>query len=364
MGAWVDIQDYLVTLGVRPAELRGLKELPGRTKDRLRPLLLLAPWLATSPLSRALEKFEAAYPSRPYFVDVDAYYQANSTLNEAKALWQRLAQRPADLNAWWRLLEDFPWANPCLLIDEHPIEQIRAQIDWARERGRTFCIRMDFSAPNRSGIPPWMPELVADLSAEGANDYAVVFEFGWVLDPLQVAAVASGYTRTFFANIPAEVPVAVSCTSFPNDFTPYDGLSEVAFSNRDLIAQVQRATNHPKIVYGDWGSTRPRSYGHASTPKNRIDFPSDRSWLFSRDQAQSVDFQAAARRIVRSPRWTGDLGIWGEQLIEGTAAGQNFAIDTMPKMYSARINIHLHRQAFYNDLPPPSALDEAWDDDL
>ncbi len=360
----MDIQDYLVTLGVRPAELRGLKELPSSSKDRLRPLLLLAPWLRTSPLPRAIKKFEDAYPARPYFIGVDTYYRINENLNEAKLLWQRLASVPADLAAWWELLEPFPNAKPCLLLAGQTIERAREQITWARERGRTFCIHMDLSVPNGSGIVAWMPALVAELSAEGANDYAVVFEFGWVDDPLQVAALASGYTQTFFATIPPEVPVAVSCTSFPKDFTSYDGMAEVPFTNRELIAQVQRTTNHPKVVYGDWGSTRPRSYGHASTPKNRIDFPIDRSWIFARDQAESVDFQTAAQRIVGSAHWQGNLGIWGEQLIEGTAAGQNFAIDTMAKMYCARINIHLHRQAFYNDLPPPNALDEAWSDDL
>ena len=360
----MDIQDYLVTLGVRPAELRGLKELPGRTKDRLRPLLLLAPWLATSPLSRALEKFEDAYSSRAYFVDVDTYYRLNDNINEAKELWRRLARKPADIQAWWHLLEDFPFAHPCLLLVNQPIEEVWQQIVWARERGRTFCIRMNLTATSGSGIPPWMLTLVEQLAAEGANDYAVVFEFGWVKDPLEVAAIASAYTRTFFSKIPADVPVAVSCTSFPNDFTPYDGGCEVPFTNRDLMAEVQRSTNHPKIIFGDWGSTRPRSYGHASQPKNRIDFPSDRSWLFARDQAESVGLQEAAQRILANPLWTGDLGIWGEQLIEGTAAGQNFAIDTMAQMYSVRINIHLHRQAFYNDLPLPSSLDEEWSDDL
>lgn len=360
----MDIQDYLVTLGVRPAELRGLKELPGGTKDRLRPLLLLAPWLATIPLSRAIQKFEAAYPSRPYFIDVDTYYQASDNVNEAKLLWRRLAAKPADVEAWWALLEEFPCANPCLLLAEQPIEKAWDQINWARERGRTFCIRMNLSTPFGPGIPSWMPMLVEQLSAEGANDYAVVFEFGWVQNPLEVAAMASGYTRSFFASIPAEVPVAVSCTSFPKDFTRYDGMAEVPFTNRDLMAQVQRATNHPRIVYGDWGSTKPRAYGHASPPKHRIDFPTARSWVIARDQEESVDFQTAAQRIIGSGHWSGTLGIWGEQLIEGTAAGQNFAIDTMPKMYAARINIHLHRQAFYNDLPPPSALDEAWSDDL
>lgn len=359
----MDVQDYMVTLGIRPAELSGLKELPGTTKDRLTPLVLLAPWLATSPLSRALDKFEESFPSRPYFIDVDPYYRVNDKPNEAKELWARLAAKPADLDSWWTLISDYPNANPCLLMAERTIESAHEQIAWARENDRSFCLRMNLAEGIGSGIPRWMPALMAQLAAEGATDYAVVFEFGWIPDPLLVAAVVSGYSNTYFSVIPPTIPIAISCTSFPKDFTSYDGTVEEGFSNRQLIAQVQRATNHPKVIYGDWGTTKPRSYGHASAPKNRIDYPTDNSWVFARDQDESVDLQTAAMRITDSDYWSGNLGIWGEQLIEGTAEGQSFAIDTMPKMYAARINIHLHRQAFYGQLPPPEALDEEWSDD-
>ena len=358
----MDIHEYLVTLGVRPAELSGLQELPGYTKSRLTPLLLLAPWLATSPLSRALDKFEEAYPSRPYFVDVDTYYRINDKPNEAKKTWGRLAQQPGDLGVWWGLLEEYPNANPCLLMAEQPIERVRDQIIWARENNRSFCLRMNLAEGIGSGIPQWIPTLVNELAKEGATDYAVVFEFGWVQDPLLVATFASGYANTFFSIIPPIIPIAVSCTSFPKDFTPYDGTMAEGFSNRELIAQVKRTTNHPRIIYGDWGTTKPRSYGHANQPRNRIDYPTDNSWVFARDKEKSVAFQTAASRITGSEHWSGQLGIWGEQLIEGTAAGQPFAIDTMPQMYAARINIHLHRQAFYGHLPPPEALDEEWSD--
>lgn len=359
----MDVQEYLVTLGIRPAELSGLKELPGTTKDRLTPVVLLAPWLATKPLSRALDKFEAAYPSRPYFLDVDTYYRINDKPNEAKALWERLAKKPADLDLWWQLLSEFPNANPCLLMAGHTIERAREQIEWARNNDRTFCLRMNLAEGIGSGIPPWMPTLVAELAAEGANDYMVVFEFGWVSNPLLVAAVASGYTQSFFSTIPPEVPIAISCTSFPRDFTQFDGTNVCGFTNRDLLDQVRLATNHPRLIYGDWGTTKPRSYTPSSQPKNRIDYPANTSWIIARDQESDVTFQAAAQRIMASGYWSGNLGIWGEQLIEGTADGQVFAIDSMPKMYAARINIHLHRQAFYGHLPPPEALDEAWNDD-
>lgn len=360
----MEVTDYLVTLCIRRAELSGLKELPGGTKDRLTPLVLLAPWMATSPLSKAIDKFEDAYPGRPYFIDVDTYYHPGDNNNEAKEAWAELVKHPADLGVWHGLLNPYPNANPCLLMAGSTLEGARAQIAWARENDRSFCLRLDM-APAGSGIPTWLPSLVAELTAEGAVDYAVVLDFGLVDSALGVAPVAAGYIKSFFSATPPEIPIAVCCTTFPSDFTVFDGFEELPFSNRDLLAQIRQATNHPRMIYGDWGSTKPRSYGHASAPKNRIDYPTDNGWVIARDNDSPVSFQAAAKRIIHeSGKWTGGLGIWGEQLIEGAAAGQAFAIDSMPKMYSARINIHLHRQAFYGHLPPPEALDEAWSDDL
>lgn len=362
----MEITDYLVMLCIRRAELSGLKELPGSTKDRLTPLVLLAPWLSTTPLSKAIDKFEDAYPSRPYFIDIDSYYYPGDKNNEAKEAWAELAKRPANLDVWQELLLPYPNAHPCLLMAGSTVESARSQIKWARENDRTFCLRMNMASGVGPGIPNWMPSLVAELSAEGAVDYAVVFDFGHVDSALDVAPLALGYITSFFKGIPPEIPIAVCCTTFPSDFTVFDGIQELGFSNRELISQIRQGTNHPRLVYGDWGSTKPRSYGHASTPKNRIDYPTDKGWVIARDNHAAVSFEIAAQRIIQtSKKWTGGLGVWGEQLIEGAAAGQAFAIDSMPKMYSARINIHLHRQAFYGHLPPPEALDEVWiDDDL
>lgn len=358
----MEVKDYLVTLCIRRAELSGLKELPGGTKDRLTPVVLLAPWLATYPLSKAIDKFEDAYPSRPYFIDVDTYYHPGDNNNEAKDDWAELAKCPADLAVWQSLLLPYPHANPCILMEGSTIDSAQAQIAWARENDRSFCLRMNMAG---QGIPTWMPNLVKELSSEGAVDYAVVFDFGLVGSALEIAPTAVGYIKSFFSGAPPEIPIAVCCTTFPSDFTVFDGIEELSFSNRDLLAQIKQATNHPRVIYADWGSTKPRAYGHASAPKNRIDYPTDEGWVIARDNDYPLSFQTAAQRIiVAKGKWSGGLGIWGEQLIEGAAAGQAFAIDSMPKMYSARINIHLHRQAFYGHLPQPEELDEAWKDDI
>ena len=359
----MDVTDYLVTLCIRRAELSGLKELPGSTKDRLTPLVLLAPWMAATPLMRAVDKFEEAYSRRPYFIDVDTYYQPGEKANDAKETWAKLAKKPADLDVWHSLLLSYPNANPCILMAELSLESARAQIKWAREHNRSFCMRVNMVPDVGPGIPTWMPSLITELTKEGTIDYAIVFDFGLIKNALDVAPLATGYISSFFSGMPSEIPLIVCCTTFPSDFTVFDGIEELTFSNRDLIAQIKRATNHPRIVYGDWGSTKPRTYGYANAPKNRIDYPTDNGWIFARDQDNPVSFQVAAKRITESRHWSGGLGIWGEQLIEGAAKRQTFAIDSMPKMYSARINIHLHRQAFFGQLPPPDALDEEWSDD-
>ena len=143
-----------------------------------------------------------------------------------------MAKRPANLDVWQSLLLPYPNANPCLLMAGSSLENARAQIKWARENDRTFCLRMNMASGVGPGIPTWMPSLVAELSAEGAVDYAVVFDFGLVDRALDVAPLAAGYITSFFNGIPPEIPVAVCCTTFPSDFTVFDGIEELAVTSQ------------------------------------------------------------------------------------------------------------------------------------
>ncbi|MYG10677.1 MAG: hypothetical protein F4170_07560 [Rhodobacteraceae bacterium] len=360
----MDIQNYLVTLGIRPAELSGLKELPGRTKDKLTPLVLLAPWLTTTPLSRALDKFEESFPSRPYFIDIDTYYHKNQNDNVAKQTWAKIANKPADLETWWSIVSRYPNANPCLLLAKQSFNNIQKQIEWARLNNRIFCLKFNLAEGIRSAFPSCMDELVKSLLDEGAKDFMIVFEFGWVKNPLETISSATDSITRYFQDFSPEIPITVSCTSFPKDFTRFKtGANIEEFTNRKIISEIRKNTNHPKIIYSDWGTTRPRSNQGGGTPKNRIDYPSENSWIIARENDRNASFQEIAKNITTNSKWLGNLGIWGEQLIEATAEGQKFAINTIPKMIAARINIHLHVQAFYKaEFPSPEALDEEWDD--
>ena len=119
------------------------------------------------------------------------------------------------------------------------------------------------------------------------------------------------------------------------------------------------------IVYGDWASTRPRSLQFAGRPRIRIDYPMRDSWVFSRNEDKNMTYQDAAIRLMNDVNWKGNIGIWGERLIEGAATGAQFAIGSIQKMSAARVNIHLHQQAFFYDgLPKAEDLDEELGDEF
>ena len=61
--------DYVPLLSVRPAEIRALKELPEKTKDRLLPFMFLRPWTTAQQLDNALVRIEEAYGTRPVIID-------------------------------------------------------------------------------------------------------------------------------------------------------------------------------------------------------------------------------------------------------------------------------------------------------
>ena len=67
--------DYAPTLAIRASEMNGLHYLPGATKDRMTPCILLAPWANAGSLAKAMERVERAYRGRAYFLDIDRDYE-------------------------------------------------------------------------------------------------------------------------------------------------------------------------------------------------------------------------------------------------------------------------------------------------
>lgn len=357
----LEAKTYVPTLAVRASEMNGLEYLPGATKDRLSPCFLLAPWANSSALGRSIDRIERAFPSRPYFLDIDRDYQFTNLESEPQQELVRLLDPHNNYSNWSEFVADHEWVWPCIQSRGQSEIEVRRQIESFQNLGRTYCLRIV-----RERFPNNIVQLVSAISASGSADFVVLLEGGWTRDPLTLAAWFAGVISESLSTIDAEIPFVVSCTSIPHMFTEFSSEIPVAvpFSNRQLLAQIAASTNRARVVYGDWGSTRPRDAGgFASRPLDRVDYPISQAWYIARNKEQNWTFSDAASAIVESPAWDGGLGVWGEEMIFNTTINPEIGINTPQKNVAARVNIHLHRQAFFGAPPPnPSAFDEEWQD--
>lgn len=354
-------KNYVPTLAIRASEMNGLQFLPAATKDRITPCILLAPWANAASLEKSLERVRKAFWGRSYFLDIDRDYELT---NVESLPQQRLVEllNPADaFRSWCEFISENEGVMPCVQTRGQSEAEIRTQIEWYQACGRAYAMRIHMSR-----IPQNIEEVVSAFAASGTADYTIILEGGWTRDPLSLAAWFDGLIGGPLAQIDASVPIVLSCTSMPKLFVSFHGgITKVPFSNHELVDQIRRRrSNRTRIVYGDWGSTRPREPKEfAGRPVDRIDYPTEVAWSIARNREEEWDFRRAAEAIVRSQEWVGNLGIWGEEMIWNTSINEEIGIDTPQKNVAARVNIHLHRQAFFgfSDLGGMN-LDEDWED--
>jgi hypothetical protein len=354
-------KSYVPTLAVRPSEMSGLEFLPGASKDRMTPCFLLAPWANSNSLERTIERIERAFPNRNYFLDLDRDYQITNLESEPQRELAELLNPANNFRNWLDFVAEHERVWPCLQSRGQTTEMMRAQLAAFQDLGRPFCMRIV-----RDRFPSNFFEIVDAFAAAGTADFAILLEGGWTRDPLTLSLWFDGIISGNLSNLDASVPVIPSCTSIPKMFTEYNSTDPIAieFNNRQLLAQIKGSTNRARLVYGDWGSTRPREIsGHARRPHDRIDFPLDNAWIVVRNRDLDWDFNQAARKIIESEFWKGNLGVWGEEMISQTAVNLNLGINTPQKNVAARVNIHLHRQSFFGaGQVDPAQFDEDWQD--
>ena len=352
---------YVPTLAVRASEMNGLEFLPGATKDRMTPCFLLAPWANSNFLEGTVTRIERAFPNRPYFLDIDRDYQFTNLESEPQRELVQLMDPAGCFENWVSFVREHEHVWPCIQSRGQSEAEIRTQIEAFQDQGRPYCARIV-----RDRFPENIEDIMDALAAGGAADFAIILEGGWTRDPLSLAVWFDGVIAESLQAIDATVPIVLSCTSMPKLFTAFssDELTEVPFNNRQLLEQVARNSNRARVIYGDWGSTRPREItSFANRPLDRVDYPTERAWHIARNKEEDWDFQDAAIAVVNSSEWDGNLGIWGEEMIRNTTINEELGINTPQKNVAARVNIHLHRQAFYDEpVIDPTAFDEDWED--
>ena len=358
----LELTQYVPTLSIRPSEMRGLEYLPLATKARMTPCVLLAPWSSSRSIASAIERFQTSYPHGSYFLDIDRDYIPSNPEAPAQIEWGQLSNPANAFASWCDFVSEHDRVMPCLQLREQSEADIRRQIETYRNYNRIFALRI---CRNRNHIIK-LDHAIAALAAEGAADFAIILEGGWARDALQLPPWFRGVIENSLTDLNAQVPIIASCTTIPKAFNRYIGRSRVAFTNRMLVQQLQANRNDRSIVYGDWASARPRerSGGGGFYIPPRIDYPHNNEWWIYRNPDKNWTFQTAAAQLVEDAEiWDGSTGQWGEQMISETAVSEHLGIDTLQKNVSVRVNLHLHRQAFFGtDLPPMEDLEDDWED--
>jgi hypothetical protein len=129
----------------------------------------------------------------------------------------------------------------------------------------------------------------------------------------------------------------------------------IRMNERFMYNSLVRQHNAAKLIYGDWGSTRAPSDPVQMRNVPRIDLPKPSEWIsFRRDKDldDDEDYQDIAERVIADTDWPKNLDIWGTKTIDWTAKGEPGGIRGRAAAAAARINIHLHRQAYFgaNDI--------------
>ncbi len=339
----LDTINYVPTLGIRPSEMNALEYLPSATKNRLMPCIILAPWVNSYDLGKSIKRFEKAYPDKPYFLDLDRVYSLKNSERPALKEMKGLLDPTDGYKNWLNFIKIYKNVCPCIQYKDQDTNQIQQQIQAIKELGRPYCLRIDIKdkdiAQNISNIIP---------AFENETNYTIILESGWVQDPLTLITELSGFITKQLSTLNQDIPIVISCTSFPKGFGTISGVHSTPFKNRQLVDRLRNNSDN-RIIYGDWGSARPReNILGGSAPIPRIDYPTKNTWYIARNKQAGWNYQIAANKIITNNNWLGRIGIWGEEMIERTAKNQSLGINTPQKNVASRINIHLHLQAFYD----------------
>lgn len=345
---------YMPVLSLRPAEMQALGELPDATKDRLLPIIHLRAWMSAQMLESGLNRVREAYGNRPIVVAVSEP-EIVEKLRPVHLELDQLRVPDDGYRNWCHFIESTPNYIPAMQLRNLTHFGNQLQRFYALGRGVVVIIERDAL----SGIPA-IAQAVA-LSTQAGIDVCFVLDLamGW-RDPLGHAVFVRGWCEQIWAACPLAA-VSISASSFPAEFA---GRTEQEIYERTLFNEVKGQIGNQTLIYSDRGSARfERQRGGGGLPAPRIDYPLTTSWRFFRSDKAGFSgyYEQAGLLKNKSGLFDPLLRVWGTQMIERTAAGDSAAIKTPARSTAVRINLHLHRQTFFNDPIGLYDTEDDWD---
>lgn len=350
--------------------MRALQELPESDKDALFPVLPLKPWQSALHLDSTLSRIEEAYGKRPFFVDID---EPEFTAPEKRRpVHDEIENLLVSINGyenWCNYVEKRSNLVPALQLSD--LTQFSKQLDRLYSLGRGLLVPIkDFQFSNLTEIV----KAVAARTLDGV-DICFLLDIGQSdKSLLEKQAEFTSYIKTISAHANYSFS-AISASSFPVSFV---GRTSQDIYERQLFDGVLIHSGVNRLIYSDRGGAKAeRQNGGGGTPAPRIDYAHPQRWTFFRDETPAdMDLTPEARRILKikayiaqaklltadTSVWDPSLPLWGTQMIQRTALGDMDAINSPVRATAARINLHLHRQLFYDDPGAAYDTDEEWTD--
>ena len=348
---WEEV-GYLPIIGMRPAEMRALEELPSQTKEVLLPLIPLRPWVGSHRLQSVVDRIAQSYGDRPVIVSVGEREVPKE--RPVFAELEGLRNPAAGFSNWCSFIESNANCIPVAQLGIDPAQE-PDQINQLYEFHRGLVLHLERPAfGNLEGIGA----VVGSLT-DGGQDVCFIIDFGAAgRDHLQVAMAAIAFIQILRSAAP-QAHICISASSFPSSFS---NLPSQEIYERRLFNEVVGQLGPQRLIYGDRGSARAEQLsGGSGVIPARIDYPRFDDWRFYRsDDTGFSGYVEQAQALMGSEYWNVDLRVWGTQMIERTARGDHSAIDTPAKSTAARINLHLQLQSFYGRPDDVEDTEEDW----
>lgn len=347
---------YVPLLHVRLAEMRALRELPTPTKNVVVPIVRIRPWLNSKNLSKAFDVIEDALADRAFGLDLDATKYDPGNLKPAYQEFAALFDSHRGYAAYYSCVAEKLNRIPVLRRPEGVAISIDDQLDAVQQLERGLFVRVHPSQPGD------YLAVAANCVARGIENVVFVIDCGWRTDLLGQAAGCTNLVNNIL-NISEEIELVVAGSSFPDSFAGMGGSSTFPIRERQLFQNVRQNINRGRLVYGDWGSTRPPTDPVPMANVPRIDIATGNNWPSWRSE-DGEDYHDVAERVIADPIWSGDTDVWGNYLIKNTAEQTEPAIKAPAMAAAVRVNLHMHMQAHFDN---PNALaigDEPVGDDI
>ena len=134
------------------------------------------------------------------------------------------------------------------------------------------------------------------ISNLGTANHVIIIDAGWTNDTLTTGLNLTQIVTKRMGSINEDIPIVISYTSIPKSYVGVEGTKLISFNNREVLVDIRRLSNRPKIIYGDWGSTRPREKSGGRIPTPRIDIATRNGWISAKNSDEEWDYSESSKQ--------------------------------------------------------------------